>query len=86
MSGMDRNALIKQLANIPEKKYKGKDIGTEELKGRLKAGAIFGKTEKEMKAYGLTEDDYNVMAIRVSLGEEATEVFADMVAKKRFNN
>ncbi len=53
MSGMDRDALIKQLANIPEKKLTSKPVGTEERVGRLKEGGIFGKTRKEMAAYGI---------------------------------
>ncbi len=84
MSGMDRNALIKQLANIPEKKVTSKPVGTEELVGRLKEGGIFGKTRKEMAAYGITDDEFNEMAIRVSLGEDPKELFMDLIAKKKF--
>ena len=84
MDSMDRNALIKQLANIPEKKLTSKAVGTEELVGRLKEGGIFGKTRKEMAAYGITDDEFNEMAIRVSLGEDPKELFADLVAKKKF--
>lgn len=84
MAAMDRDALIKQLANIPEKKVKSTSVGTEELVGRLKAGSIFGKTKKEMASYGITDDEFNEMAIRVSLGEDPKELFAELVAKKRF--
>ncbi|MBQ1870563.1 MAG: hypothetical protein IJK13_05295 [Lachnospiraceae bacterium] len=84
MSGMDRDALIKQLANIPEKKLTSKPVGTEELVGRLKEGGIFGKTRKEMAAYGISDDEFNEMAIRVSLGEDPKELFAELVAKKKF--
>ena len=79
---MDRDALIKQLANIPEKKVVSKPVGTEELVGRLKEGSIFGKTRKEMAAYGITNDEFNEMAIRVSLGEDPKELFAELIVKK----